>query len=65
MRKRFGEFSIEKGYITEKQLTEALNYQKEHGGLIGELLCKLGFMTFIQKDEILALQMEEYTNNLP
>lgn len=42
-----GEMLIKAGKITEEQLQQALDYQKKHGGKIGEVLLRLGFI----KDE--------------
>jgi len=30
--------------VTREQVVEALVYQKEHGGLLGEVMVKLGFV---------------------
>ena len=43
--KRIGEVLLERGLIDRKKLEEALAYQKEHGGLIGQVLIRLGFTT--------------------
>jgi type IV pilus assembly protein PilB len=42
--KQLGELLIERGIITQNQLSEALAVQKEKGGLIGEVLVALGFV---------------------
>ncbi len=41
--KHLGELLIERGVITHDQLEMALNYQKEKGGLFGEVLVTLKF----------------------
>jgi hypothetical protein len=41
---RLGERLIENRVITEKQLQEALEYQKENSGLLGEALVSLGYV---------------------
>lgn len=41
--KKLGELLVEKNLITQKQLEQALELQKEKGGLIGELLVELKF----------------------
>ena len=51
--KRIGEVLLERGLITRKKLEEALGYQKEHGGLMGQVLIKLGVVT--EEDVALAL----------
>lgn len=42
---RIGTRILRMGYITEKQLNFAIEYQKENGGLIGDILVKHGFIT--------------------
>lgn len=32
------------GKVTREQVSEALDYQKDHGGLVGEVMVKLGFI---------------------
>ncbi len=41
--KQLGELLIERGVITKEQLEQALQVQKEKGGLIGQILVDLGF----------------------
>lgn len=41
--KQLGELLIERGVISKDQLEKALALQKEEGGLIGQILVKLGF----------------------
>ena len=41
--KQLGELLIEQGIINQQQLDKALAYQREKGGLIGEILVGLGF----------------------
>lgn len=43
--KQLGELLIERGVIAKEQLEKALATQKEEGGLIGQILVKLGFTT--------------------
>ncbi|MBI4341378.1 MAG: hypothetical protein HY598_03755 [Candidatus Omnitrophica bacterium] len=43
--KRIGEVLLERGVITAKELEKALAYQKERGGLMGQALIQLGFVT--------------------
>ncbi len=49
-RLRIGELLIKQGLITENQLQEAINLQKQHKGRVGELLIKQGAI----KEEDLA-----------
>ena len=51
--KRLGEVLLERGVINYKQLEQALAHQKEHGGLMGQTLIQLGFVT--EEDVALAL----------
>jgi len=41
--KQLGELLKERGIINNNQLERALDFQKERGGLIGEILVELGF----------------------
>lgn len=43
--KKLGELLVESGIITNSQLDKALEFQKEQGGLIGEVLVQLKFTT--------------------
>ena len=43
--KQLGELLVERGVINREQLSMALNYQQEKGGLIGEVLVELTFAT--------------------
>lgn len=40
--KQLGELLVERGVIDSRQLEKALSFQKEKGGLIGEILVELG-----------------------
>jgi len=42
--KQLGELLIERGVISKGQLEEALDCQRNKGGLIGEILVELGFV---------------------
>ncbi len=41
--KQLGELLLERGIITEAQLTKSLKLQEEKGGLIGQIFVMLGF----------------------
>lgn len=43
--KRIGEVLLERGVITAKELEKAIAHQKEQGGLMGQVLIFLGFVT--------------------
>lgn len=45
VRRRIGEILIEDGLLTKAQLEESLAYQKEKGGLIGNILVEKGFVS--------------------
>ena len=56
---RFGSIAVVKGFITEKQLIEALtiqakeNVEQEKHRLIGQIMVERGYLTTAQVDEIL------------
>lgn len=54
--KPLGELLIERGVITASQLEEALNVQKQKGGLIGEIIVELGFAE--EKDIAYSLSIQ-------
>lgn len=45
---------VEGGYVTEEQLQAAIDYQKAHGGLLGNALIALGSLTQAQLDGFFA-----------
>jgi type IV pilus assembly protein PilB len=51
--KRLGEILKEMDLVTDQEIKEALKIQREKGGLIGEILVKLGYIT--EKDLVFAL----------
>jgi hypothetical protein len=57
--KRFGTMAVEKGFVTEEQLFEAMKVQIENDieglehRLIGSILYGLGFITIQQVNEVL------------
>src|SRR5713101_4236718 len=57
MSARLGEILIKESLLTSEQLTQALQYQKQHGGRLGSCLMKLGFVT---DDEITAVLSRQY-----
>ena len=50
-KKRLGEILIEDGVLSPESLEEALNHQKKEGGLIGQILIRLGYIT---EEELIA-----------
>ena len=55
--KRIGEILIERGLINTPQLEKALAYQKEHGGLLGQVLVQMGF---ISEEEVALTLTTQY-----
>ena len=55
--KRIGEVLLERGLINRKALDKALAHQKEHGGLMGQILIQLGFVT---EDEVALALTAQY-----
>jgi type IV pilus assembly protein PilB len=51
--KQLGQLLVERGLIDKKQLQKALEIQKKEGGLIGQVLVKLNFVT--EEDIVEAL----------
>lgn len=54
--KQLGEILKEAGVITDSQLKEALEIQKQKGGLIGEILVSLNYATEEQIAQALTIQ---------
>jgi len=55
---KLGDLLVKSGKISQMQLQEALNLQKDHGGRIGTNLIKLGFLTDRQLVEALSEQFK-------
>ncbi len=53
---KIGELLLKENLITEEQLKKALEYQKEHGGRLGSIMIKLGFVSEEDIAEILSKQ---------
>ena len=54
--KTIGQLLLEKGVIKQSQLDEALKIQKEKGGLLGQILAGLGYVTEEQIAQVITLQ---------
>lgn len=55
---RIGEVLMERNYITQEQMEQALAYQKEHREKrVGQILIELGFVTETQVIEALAARL--------
>lgn len=55
--KKIGELLVERGIITQGQLEEALNLQKENKKLLGEVLIDLGYAT---EEEVMICLTTQY-----
>ncbi|MEK6564558.1 MAG: hypothetical protein AABZ65_05990 [Candidatus Omnitrophota bacterium] len=55
--KKLGELLVEKTLVTQEQLDEALELQKDKGGLIGEILVELKYTT---EDDIAKMLTAQY-----
>ena len=58
-RRRIGEIMVDEGFITEDPLEMALQGQKKGVERLGEAVIRLSFITRIQRDEIVKIQMED------
>jgi len=56
-RRPLGQILMDGEIITEEQLNEALNYQAEHGGLLGQVVVGLGYAT---EDQILPALRDQF-----
>ena len=52
-RKALGQILKESGLVTEEQIQEALDAQKEQGGALGTILVDLGYVTEDDIDEVM------------
>ncbi len=57
MSARLGELLVKEKLISQDQLKQALEYQKQHGGRLGTALVKLGLVT---DDEVTAVLSRQY-----
>jgi type IV pilus assembly protein PilB len=57
MSARLGEILVKENLITQEQLKQALDYQKQHGGRLGTCLVKMGLIT---DDEVTAVLSRQY-----
>ncbi|MDO8489230.1 MAG: hypothetical protein Q7S42_03860 [Candidatus Omnitrophota bacterium] len=55
--KQLGELLLDRGIISQLQLDQALSFQREKGGLIGEILVELGF---VKEDDIAQSLTAQY-----
>lgn len=57
-KQQIGQVLIKRGIITAQHLSEALERQKKEGGLIGEILIKLGYASESDIIQALAIQYD-------
>ncbi len=57
LRKRLGDLLVEEGIITDAQVDQALQAQKQSGRKLGDTLIQLGFLTETQMLEFLSQQL--------
>jgi len=55
--KQLGELLLDEGIISQDQLSQALNVQRDKGGLIGEILVELGY---VKEDDIAQSLTAQY-----
>ena len=53
---KLGEILVRNGTITDDQLQRALDFQKREGGMVGEILIKLGYVNELEIVEALTAQ---------
>ena len=53
LKKRLGEILMEDGILSPENLDEALHHQKKEGGLIGQILIRLGYLS--EEDLVAAI----------
>jgi hypothetical protein len=58
-RRRLGDIFVERGLISDEQLREALDQQRETGGKLGEILVELGFVTRVGLAGVISEQWDE------
>ncbi len=54
---RVGDLLVQKGYLTEDQLSQALEMQREQKGKLGEVLINMGFVTEEQFSGVICAQL--------
>jgi hypothetical protein len=57
--KRLGEMLLDAGEISNEQLQEALTFKKENGGLLGNILIGLGYITTDTLENRIKEQFDE------
>jgi hypothetical protein len=57
-KRRLGDIFVERGIISEEQLREGLEQQRETGGKLGEVLVELGFITRVGLAGVISEQWD-------
>jgi predicted aminopeptidase len=58
-KRRLGDIFVDRGLITNEQLQEALDHQRETGTKLGEVLVELGFVTRVALAGVIVEQWDE------
>lgn len=63
VKRKLGQLLVESGNLSPQSLEEALTHQKNHGGLIGQILISLGYIS--EEDLVAALAWQLRIPYLP
>ena len=63
LKKRLGEILLEDGALSPENLDEALQHQKKEGGLIGQILIRLGYLS--EEDLVAAIGKQLHIPYIP
>lgn len=58
-KRRLGDIVVERGLITNEQLQQALDHQRQMGGKLGEILVELGLLTRMALAGVLSEQWDQ------
>jgi hypothetical protein len=58
-KRRLGDIVVERGLITNDQLQQALDHQRQTGGKLGEILVELGLLTRMALAGVLSEQWDQ------
>ena len=58
-KRKLGDIFVERGLISDEQLREALEQQRETGGKLGEVLVELGFVTRVALAGVITEQWDD------
>ncbi|MBZ0263159.1 hypothetical protein K8I28_00700 [bacterium] len=54
---RFGEIAMGLGFLDDSQLEQAVRYQRNSKAVLGDLLIELGYLTSMQRNEVIREQI--------